>query len=104
MANEVEHLVIVDIEFDFENAVPRPILMYNEFFPPIIDKYKKLDPNERSVFQLCELYSENGEYIPKSQATFFPKMFIPLYLENLKILITTFVSKVTKLSSHLYFE
>ena len=63
MDNEVGHLFIVDIEFNFENA--DPIMMYNKICPPIIDKHKKLDPNERSVFQLCELYSENDDYIPQ---------------------------------------
>ena len=34
--------------------------MYNEIYPPVIDK-KKLEANKRSLFQLCELYSETSE-------------------------------------------
>ena len=38
--DEIGHLFIVDIKFDFENADERK-LMYNEIFPPIIEKKNK---------------------------------------------------------------
>lgn len=54
--------------------------MYNEIYPLVIDKQKKLDSNERSIFQLCELYPETTEREPmsyrttkKAQATLIPK-------------------------------
>ena len=104
------HLFIVDIEFDSENATPRQI-MYNEIFPPVVEKEKVLDPNERSVFQLLELYAETEKGVPKSyklspqsHATVLPKRYIPLYLEELKILIFRCGWKVTKLYRHYYFE
>ena len=46
---------IVDIKFDIKNATKRE-LIYNEIYPPIIEKQKIIDPCERSVFQLLEQY------------------------------------------------
>ena len=104
------HLFLVDIEFDHEKASPRKI-MYNKIFPPVVEKKKILEANERSVFQLFELYSETEKQNPKSyklsaqsQATLFPKKYIPLYLEELKFLIVRCGWKVTKLYRHFFFE
>ena len=44
---------MVDIEFDVKNANEREYA-YNEIFPPNIEKQKKIDQSERSVFQLIE--------------------------------------------------
>ena len=41
---------------------------------------------------------------PKSQATMFPKTFIPLYLEDLRFFIKRAGWRVTKLYSHITFE
>ena len=75
-----------------------------KFFPLLLKKKKTLAANERSVFQLFELYSETDKDNPKSyklssqsQATLMPKKYKPLYLEELKFLIT-------KLYRHYYFE
>ena len=38
----------------------------NEIYPPIIEKQKILDANERSVYQLIELYSETDKGVPRS--------------------------------------
>ena len=69
--------------------------MYNEIIPPIIEKQKILEANERSVYQLLDLFSKTNKDRPKSyrcteksHATLFPKKFIPLYLEDVKLLIT----------------
>ena len=68
--------------------------MYNEIFPPIIEKRKTLDANKRLLHQLLELFDKNREGKPKSyrctaksHATMFPKKFIQLYHENLRFLI-----------------
>ena len=45
----IGHLYIVDIEFDIKNADER-ILAYNEIYPPIIEKQKRIDHFERSTF------------------------------------------------------
>ena len=77
--DKIGHLFIFDIEFDFENSGPRQI-MYNEIFPPIIDKCKKIDSNERPAFQLCELYSKTDDHIPKSYRN--TKNRIQLYFQK----------------------
>ena len=107
---KIGHLFVVDIEFDYENADAQH-LMYNEIYAPVIEKQKKLDANERLIFQLCELFSETTELNPKSyrttkksQATLLSKKFIPLYLEHLKFLISRCFWKVTKLYSNFTFK
>ena len=46
-------LFIVDIEFNTGNATEREFV-YNEIYPPIIEKQRTIDPCERSVYQLLE--------------------------------------------------
>ena len=106
----IRHLFIVDIEFDEKNASEKQY-MYNEIFPPIIEKEKILDANERSLFQLLELFdtTDNGKQksyrcTAKSHATMFPKKCIPLYIEDLRFLIKRAGWIVTKLYSHFTFE
>ena len=108
--DNIGHLFVIDIGFDYENATSKQ-MMYNEISPPIIDKQKKLDATERSVFQLCEKYLETDDNKPKSykgtkksHATLIPKTFIPLYLEDLKFLIFRCGWKVTKIYTHFTFE
>ena len=65
---------------------------------------------ERSAYQLLELFDETIEKpksyrcTPKSHAIFFPKIFIPLYLEDLRFLIKRCEWKVTKTYSHFTYE
>ena len=105
----IGHLFVVDIEFDYENASPRQFI-YNEIFPPIIEKNKIMEANERSLFQLLELFSKDGDKprsyrcTSKSHATLFPKTCIPLYIEDLRFLIKRAGWKVTKLYCHFTFE
>ena len=84
---------------------------YNEIFPPIIEKQKILDANERSVYQLLELFDNSNDdkqksyrCTAKSHATMFPKKLIPLYLEDLRFLIKSAGWRVNKLYSHFIFE
>ena len=104
------HLFVVDIFYNYENASPKQKL-YNEIFPPIIEKQKIIDANERSVYQLIKSYSEMDKGVPRSyrltpkaRATLFSKKFQPLYLEHLKILIGRAGWKVTKIYAHYSFE
>ena len=110
LEDKIGHLFVVDIEFDIENADERKML-YNEIFPPIIEKEKILEANERSLFQLLELYQVTEDRKPKayrctakSHATLFPKKCIPLYLEDLRFLIKRVGWVVTKLYAHFTFE
>ena len=106
----IGHLFVIDISFDYEKATPRQ-RVYNEIYPSILEKQKIIDVAERSVYQLMEQYTENGDRKPKSScstkkahATLFQKRFQPLYLEHLSFLITRAGWKVTKLYSHYSFE
>ena len=92
--DEIGHLFVVNIEFDEKRATEREY-MYNEILTPIIEKQKILEPNERSVYQLLELFDKTNDDKPKSyhctkksHVTMFLKKFILLYLEDLKFLIT----------------
>ena len=110
LEDKIGHLFIVDIKFDTENADERKYL-YNEIFPPIIEKKTKIDVNERSLFQLLELFTQAEKGKPKSyrvteksHSTLFPKKCIPLYIEDLQFLIKRAGWIVTKLYSHFTFE
>ena len=70
-----------------------------------------MEANERSLFQLLELFSKKDDGKPrsyrctsKSHATLLPKTCIPLYLEDLRFLIKRAGWKVTKLYCHFTFE
>ena len=104
------HIFVVDIEFDHLNATECQI-MYNEIFPPFTEKQSRVESNERSVYQLVELYSEDGRGNPKSykvsaesHSNLLPKRCIPLYLEEIKFAILRCGWKVTKLYKHYYFD
>ena len=60
LEDKIGHLFIVDIEFDVENADERKYL-YNEIFPPIIEKQTKIDVNDRSLFQPLELFAQTED-------------------------------------------
>ena len=87
-------MFLADIEFDYEHATSKQ-MMYNDIFPSIIHKQKKLDATERYVFQLCEQYFETDDNKPRSykwtknlHTTLIPETFISFYLENFKFLIS----------------
>ena len=109
LEDSIGHLFNVDIEFDEKNASKRQY-MYNEIFPPIIEKQKILDANERYLFQLLELFDRTNNKpksyrcTAKSHATMFLKKYIPLYLEDLRFLIKRAGWIVAKLYSHFTFE
>ena len=47
----VEHLYVVDIEIDYENATEK-MMAYNEIYPPIIEKHKIID-HAKDLFFNC---------------------------------------------------
>ena len=103
------HLYVVDIEFDYKNATKQQ-LIYNEIYPPIIEKQKVIDPCERSTYQLLEqlVMGEKGlrsyKKSAKAHANLFKKYFLPLYLEDLNFCVKRAGWKVTKIHLHLTFE
>ena len=107
--DNIGHLYIADIEFDYKNVSEREFTD-NEIYPPIIEKHKTIDPCERSVFQLLEQFvkSKKGprayRVLAKARANLFKKIFWPMYLEDLVFCIKRTDWKVTKIHSHLAFE
>ena len=104
------HLYIVDIEFDYKNASKKQII-YNEIYPPIVEKQKTIDPNEKSVYQLLDNFREGKDDVAlsykvtaKAHSTLLTKTFIPLYLEDLVFVIKRYGWRVTKIHKHITFD
>ena len=109
LEDKIGHLYIVDIKLDYENPTEKQIV-YNEIYPPIIEKQKTIDPCEKSIYQLLDNYRE-GERGPlsykvtaKAHSTMIPKKYIPLYLEDLAFAIKRYGWVVTKIHAHLTFD
>ena len=58
--DQIVHLFIVDIHFDYENATPKQ-RTYNGIYPPVIEKQKIIDLHKRSTYQLLEQYNSNKD-------------------------------------------
>ena len=92
LTDKIGHLFGVDIFSDAKDANKKQLL-YNEIFPPVIEKQKIFEAYERSAYQLLELFDKTKakpksyHCTPKSHANLFPKIFILLYLEDLRFLI-----------------
>ena len=109
LEDKIGHLYIVDIKFDYKNATKQQIV-YNEIYPPSVEKQKTIDPCEKSIYQLLDNYRE-GERGPlsyrvtaKTHSKMLPKKFIPLYLEDLAFVIKRYGWVVTKIHAHLTFD
>ena len=90
--NSIGHLFIVDIKFHNKN---KKTLLFNEIYPPIFEKNKKMEPFERSAVQLMSVLSRCEEkdtinsfkYSSKTHSTLQNKKYIPLHAEYLHFLI-----------------
>ena len=106
------HLFIVDIKFSDINP---KTLLFNEIYPPIFEKNKKIDPYEQSCTQIMSraqvkkrrnkpdqlfLLSFNS----KTHSTLKAKKFVPLYAGDLYFLTTRAGWKVTKIYDHFTFK
>ena len=81
LEDKIGHLYIVNIMFDAKNTFKKQ-LVYNEIYPPIIQKQKIIDPCARSVFQILEQYVEGTNNNPlayrataKAHATILKKNY-----------------------------
>ena len=78
LMNKIGHLFVVDIFFDAKNPKEKQLL-YNEIFPPVIEKQKILETYKCSAYQLLELFDKTKEKpksyrcTPKSHETYFQK-------------------------------
>ena len=57
---KIEHLIIVDIEFNVGKTNATTVT-YNEIYTTIFQKQKIIDPTERSVFQLSAALRTDSE-------------------------------------------
>ena len=107
--DKIGHLYIVDIFFDHKNATKQQIV-YNEIYPPIVEKQNTIDPCEKSIYQLLDNYRESTrgplsyKTTAKAHSTLLLKQFIPLYLEDLAFVIKRCGWVVTKIHAHLTFD
>ena len=65
--DEIGHLFVVVIMFDFKNATKKHLVfneIYLNYWIPIIEKKETIDPCERSVFKLLEQYKEGDSDNP----------------------------------------
>ena len=103
------HLFIVDIKF---NNVNPKTLLFNELYPPIFEKNKKMEPYGRSTLQLLSIMVRNkGEdkinsfpYNSKTHAKLKEKKYVALYAEDLHLLMTRAGSLVTHIYKHFTFS
>ena len=102
--DKLGHLFVVDIVFD---KVNEKTLLFNELYPPIFEKDKKIEPYERSCAQImCAMQiTSKGkmstmQHTSKTHATLRKKIFIPLYAEDLYFLTTRLGWTVTKIYEH----
>ena len=56
--DKISHLFTVDIKF---HNINEKTLLFNEIYPPIFEKNKKVDPYERSTLQLFSIAVRNEE-------------------------------------------
>ena len=63
--DETGHLFVADIEFDKKKDTERKH-MYNGIIAPVIEKQKIMEANERSIYQLLELYGKTDRNNPKA--------------------------------------
>ena len=107
--NTLGHLFIVDITF---NNINPKTLLFNELYPPIFEKNKKMELLERSTIQLLIIMvrSEDKEkincflYSSKTHSTLKAKKYINFYAEDLHFLITGAGWLVTHIYKHYTFE
>ena len=99
--DKLGHLFVVDIVFD---KINEKTLLFNELYPPIFEKNKKIEPFERSCAQIMCLAQINkkGELRSlqqnsKTHATLKKKIFVPLYTEDLQFLTTRMGWSITKI-------
>ena len=107
--DNIGHLFIVDIKFHDVNP---KTLLFNEIYPPVFEKNKKMEPYERSTLQIMSLMVRDKNkdkinsfpYTSKTHSTLKEQKFIPLYAEDLHFLVTHAGWLVTHIYEHYTFE
>ena len=107
--DNIGHLFTADIKF---HKINEKKLFFNELYPPIFEKNKKVDPVEKSTIQLLSVAVRNEEkntlnsfpYNSKNHSTLKDKKFILLYAEDLNFFVTRAGWLVTHIYEHYTFE
>ena len=110
--DKLGHLFVVEIGFADVN---KKTSLFNEMYPPIFEKNKKIDPYEISCSQIMSRAQiqtiKNKEdklfslpFNSKTHSTLKKKIFILLYAEDLFFLTTRAGWKVTKVYDHYTFK
>ena len=89
----VGHLFTIDIEFHDING---KTLLFNEIYPPIFEKNKKANPYKRFTVQIMSrAQKKDGKdeiasfsFNSKTHATLKDKVFVSLYAEDIRFLVT----------------
>ena len=105
----IGHLLIVDIKF---HNINEKTLLFNEIYPSIFEKNKKMERFERSTVQLMNILVRNEEkntinsvrYTSKTHSTLKDKKYVPLYAQHLHFLDKRAGWLVTHIYKHFTFE
>ena len=100
---------MVDIEF---LDINEKTSLFNEIYPPIFEKNKKISPHERSTCQIISrAEKKDGKdeisklpFNSKTHSTLKKKTYVSLYAEDLYFLTTRAGWKVTKIYDHYTFK
>ena len=105
-------MFLVDVIF---TDINEKTILFNDFYPPIFEKNKKIDPYERSCTQImsrAEIKKHKKKedtlfslpFNSKTHSTLNEKIYVPLYAEDLYFLTTRAGWKVTRIYKHYTFK
>lgn len=114
MLNRIDHdepignLFTVDIKF---SKINEKTLLFNEIYPPIFEKDKKMKPFERPTVQIMSrAVKKDGKgeisrlpYNSKTHSTLKDNIFVTLYSEDLHFLVSRAGWLVTYIYAHCTF-
>ena len=109
LEDKIGHIFTVEIEF---SDISPKTLLFNEIYPHIFQKNKKISPHLRSCSQIMSrAQKKKGKkeiaslpFNSKTHATLNKKIFVNLYAEDLYFLTTRAGWKVTKIYDHYTFK
>ena len=108
--DEIGHFFVVDLEFDGKRATEKKTI-FNDIYTPLFEKKKILAVRHRSVYQLFDAIRLRDNFVfnnykctAKTHSTMDKKYLIPVYAENLKLLIECCCWTVTKFHQHFTFR
>ena len=96
---------------EFSDINPKTLL-FNEIYPPVFEKNKKISPHECSTVQTMSRAQKKKNkdeisavpFNSKTHATLWDKMFVTIYAEDLYFLTTKAGWKVSRIYDHCTFR